>query len=143
MRCTRFALPWSNLVFVLAKQGQDDTVIAQFERIVKAAASNQYFLGILGHYYASVGRREDAQRVLDQLHALSAQRWVSAFWPAVISACLGRMDEAFTSLYASYWERAPWLPYSAAPHMDVFRADTRFEELLRKVNSSALSGQGG
>src|SRR5262249_17428069 len=96
-----FALAWSNLVLVLAKQGQDDLVISRFEQIVQVASNNQLFLGILGHYYATVGRCKDAQRVLDQLHELSVQRWVSAFWPAVINACLGRMDEAFACMHAA------------------------------------------
>jgi len=134
-----FVQAWSTLVFVLAKQGHDDGLIAQFERIAQASAGNQYLLGILGHYYASVGRRSDAQGVLDQLRAVSAQRWVSAFWPAVIKAGLGEMEEAFFGLDAAYVEHTPWLAYAkVAPFLDDLRSDARFDELLRRLNPRTL-----
>jgi len=134
-----FVQAWSTLVFVLAKQGHDDGLIAQFERIAQLSAGNQYLLGILGHYYASVGRRSDAQGVLDQLRAVSAQRWVSAFWPAVIKAGLGEMEEAFCGLDAAYVEHTPWLTYAkVAPFLDDLRSDARFDELLRRLNPRTL-----
>jgi TolB-like protein/Tfp pilus assembly protein PilF len=130
-----FPQAWSTLVLVLTKQGPDETVITDFEHIVEASPGNQYLLGILGHYHASVGRRDYAQWILDKMQDKSAHTWVCAFWPAVINAGLGNMDEAFRCLETAYAEHASWLAYAkVAPFMDDFRADARFDRLLQRLN---------
>jgi tetratricopeptide (TPR) repeat protein len=49
----------------------------------------------LGHAYAVSGNKADAQKVLDQLKELSAERYVAPYNVAVIYAGLGENDEAF------------------------------------------------
>ena len=72
--------------------------------------------------------------MLEQLQP-PAQRYLSAFWPAVICGSLGDRDEAFRLLETSYREHAPWIPYlKVVPFVDDLRSDPRFDSLLRLMN---------
>ena len=124
----------STIAFALAKQPTGDAGIPELEEAVRATDANQFFLGVLGYCYAMANRRGDALRVLEQLQP-PAQRYLSAFWPAVICGSLGDRDEAFRLLEISYREHAPWMPYvKVAPFVDELRSDRRFASLLRLMN---------
>ena len=123
----------STIAWTLAITRTDDFGIADMEEVVRATGTSQYFLGVLGYCYGVAGRREDALRVLDQLLAAARQRYVSAFWPAVIHGSLGEKDEAFRLLESAYQEPAPWMPYVRMPFLDDLRPDPRFDDLLRRM----------
>jgi TolB-like protein len=124
----------STISLAQATTRQDDYGIPDMEEVVQATGANQYFLGVLGYCYGCAGRRADALRVLDKIWQASPQRWVSAFWPAVIHGSLGQNDEAFHLLEAAYQERAPWMAYvKVVPFLDELRSDPRLDALLRRM----------
>ena len=116
------------------QKGMAAEAVAAAERVEALASSSedQNLLGILGWVYATLGRRDDAQRVLDQLTALSPRRRVNPACPALIYAGLGDGDSAFPLLNAS--ERGGLLTLLRThPMWDPLRSDPRFEELLNKL----------
>ena len=78
-------------------------------------------------------------RVLDQMQEASKQRFVTAFWPAVINGALGNHDEAFRLLEVAYREHSAWMAYTkVAPFFDEMRSDARFDDMLRKMKFPAF-----
>jgi tetratricopeptide (TPR) repeat protein len=110
------------------------SAIATLEKAVKVSNRSPSQLGSLGRAYAIAGRRRDAQAVLDELLALSRQRYVPPRAVAHVYEGLGDLDRAFEWLEKCYQERANtmiWLGLEA-PDSPMY-ADPRFKDLLRRV----------
>jgi hypothetical protein len=81
-----------------------------------------------------VGRRTEAQRVLDEMHELSNQRYVGAYYVAMIYAGLNDFDHTFEWLERAYQERQWWMVcLDVDPRLDPLRSDSRFLSLTRRV----------
>jgi hypothetical protein len=84
-----------------------------------------------------VKRDAESARV-DELRALSKQRYVSSYYFALIHAGLGEKDQAFAWLEKTYEERSGAAPYlKVNPIWDPLRSDPRFQELLRRIGLPA------
>jgi tetratricopeptide (TPR) repeat protein len=107
------------------------------ETLEKAAAvSNRApsSLGTLGYVYGLAGRRDDARRILNELTALSRQRYVSPKSIADVYEGLGDRNQAFEWFERCYQEHANamvWL--DVASEYDELRSDARFQDLRRRV----------
>jgi TolB-like protein len=89
----------------------------------------------LGEAYAAAGYRDEAQKVLQQLEALSKQRYVTPYGRARIYAALGETDETFKWLETAYQQRANWMVLlKVDPCFDELRSDPRFQDLMRRMN---------
>jgi tetratricopeptide (TPR) repeat protein len=109
--------------------------IAEFEKELAISPGNPDVLFDLGHGYAMAGRKAEAQKVLDQLNAISKQRYVSASDQGIIYAALGDKDKAIEWLEKAYAERGYYLTYAKVdPAFDPLRSDPRFTDLLRRMN---------
>ena len=89
----------------------------------------------LGYLLGLVGRRDDAQKILNQFQELSAQHHSLPFELAIVTVGLGELDRAFELLETAYEQRAgilTWLKYIAAI-MPGFRDEPRLAELLRRI----------
>ena len=72
--------------------------------------------------------------MLDDLRALAHRQYVAPFHLAMIYAALGQVDEAFSCLENAYEERSVWLAWlKVEPALEALRADSRFDDLLRRV----------
>ena len=107
--------------------------IAEFEKELAISPGNALALSDLGYDYAVAGRRADAQKVLDQLNALSKQKYVVARYRAKIYAGLGQKDKAFEWLEKGFEERN-LIGIRVEPRYDPLRSDPRFADLLRRMN---------
>ncbi len=67
---------------------------------------NPTSLGYLGYVYAAAGKNAEAQKVLEELKALSKQRYVSPYSMVCIYAGLNDKDQAFEWLERTYQERS-------------------------------------
>ncbi len=88
----------------------------------------------LAYAYAVAGKRDEAQKILDELKVASKQRYVSPFNFALIYIGLGDKDQAFEWLNKTFEEN----PYRIAfikvqPRFDSLRSDPRFTDLLRRM----------
>ena len=92
-------------------------------------------LALLGHAYAAANQKSEARAILQQLSALSKQKYVPPYPVAVIHAALGGKDEALAQLEKAYDERDSWMDYLGLdPRLDGLRSDPRFAGLLRRMN---------
>lgn len=85
-----------------------------------------------GMIYAAQGRQADAQQVIKELEALSANASQSLAI-AKIYATLSEKDEAFKSLDRGLEMGMLGVFYSADPTWDNLRSDSRFPDLVRRM----------
>ncbi len=88
----------------------------------------------MGYTYAVSGKRDEAEKILNQLTELSKRKYVSSYNMALIYIGLGEKDQALEWLENSYKERSDLLVYlKVEPRLDTLRSDQRFAELMRRV----------
>jgi len=108
--------------------------IANINKAIRLSEGNVRMKATLGYAYAVAGRRGDGQLIIDELQMQSKQKYVSAYFIAVIYSGFGDKDQAFTWLEKAYQERHPYLTLlKVEPVFDNLRSDSRYAELLRKV----------
>ena len=92
-------------------------------------------MAALGYMYGKAGRVQDAKAILAEFDVLTRQgRHASAYAIAVVYAGLGDRERMFQYLDAAYREHSHWLVWlKRDPRWDEFRADPRFQNLVRKI----------
>jgi tetratricopeptide (TPR) repeat protein len=92
-------------------------------------------MAALGYMYGKAGRVQEARGILDEFDARTRQgRYASAYAIAAVYAGIGDRERVFQYLDAAYREHSHWLVWlKRDPRWDAFRADPRFESLVRKV----------
>ncbi len=112
-----------------------EEAIFAFNTARHGSGNNPTTLAALGHAYARVGKRPEAQQILRELQEMAARRYVAPYWPAVIYAGLGEVDAALDQLEKSYAERDVWLVWSKMePRFENLRASSRFQALCQRMN---------
>jgi len=127
---------------VCENKGQLAEAITQYERATQLNP-DPAVLASLARAYALAGRKEEAQKILDNLTTISRQRYVPAYSLAVIYLSLGDKEEALRLLEKSYEDRAPFdtglfASIKIDRRLDPLRGEPRFEALARKVMSGAV-----
>jgi TolB-like protein/Flp pilus assembly protein TadD len=127
---------------VCEKKGQLAEAITQYEKATQLNP-DPAVLTSLARAYALAGRKEEAQKILDDLTTISRQRYVPAYSLAVIHLSLGDKEEALRLLEKSYEDRAPFdtglfASIKIDRRLDPLRGEPRFEALARKVMSGAV-----
>ena len=96
---------------------------------------NPRVITALGNIYALSGKKNKAKKVLDELHELSTQSYVSPWGIALIYVALGENDEAFQWLKKAYNEREQWMKFvKIEPLFNTLHSDPMFTALLNKMN---------
>ncbi|MGB7063270.1 MAG: protein kinase [Candidatus Zixiibacteriota bacterium] len=123
------------LAFPYAQKAMYDEAIAEAQKAMDLAGGRiPLFVAQLGTIYSYSGKRDEAEKVLDQLHELSKQRYVSPFYIALIYVGIGQKDQAFEWLEKAYDEHDHALEtLKVDPMLDSVRSDPRFTELLKRM----------
>jgi TolB-like protein/Tfp pilus assembly protein PilF len=90
----------------------------------------------LAHAYAASGRKDEAQKMLNDLMRKSSENnYVSPYSVAVIYAGLGNKEKTFEWLERAYSERSYYLPVylTTDARLDGFHSDPRFKDLVRRI----------
>ena len=103
--------------------------------LTKAIGMNDgpLFRALLGHVYGPAGDRLKALQILDELAAISKERFVSPVDFAIVYAGLGDADSTFHWLEKAYQARATRVHELHSPYFDNFRSDPRYVDLTRRV----------
>jgi tetratricopeptide (TPR) repeat protein len=109
--------------------------IAELQKAATLSPEDDLTKAALAYAYAISGRKNDSQDILTQLKNQSKRRYVSPYALALICVGLGKKGEALEWLEEAYKQRDTNLPLIGLEHMfDPLRSDTRFRELLRRIN---------
>ncbi len=119
------------------QKGMYKEALAAYQRAVNLEVGSEETVVLLGHLHAVSGNRAEAIRILESLRALYKRNKVSAYDLAVIYAGLGESDQALEWLNKAYAERTGGLLLlKAEPFFEKLHPDSRFADLLRRMNLS-------
>jgi len=127
---------WANQQLGLAyiQKGQTQVAVGTMEK-ARSQEVNSATLGYLGYAYGKIGRKEDAERVIEELKELSGKRYISPMGFVLAYAGIGDRDKAFDWLDRAFEEREPMLTlltFDGA--LESLNADPRFSEFLDRMN---------
>jgi len=111
-----------------------EPAIDALKKAVELSQGTPIPLACLGEAYAAGGYRDEAREVLRNL---LERPHVTAYFVSRLYAALGENDEAFHWLRAAYQEHSEWtVLLMVDPRFDELRADSRFQDLLLRMNFS-------
>jgi tetratricopeptide (TPR) repeat protein len=123
-----------------AANGMYQEALVEFGKYSELDRGTPRSVASLAYAHARAGERSQAVQLLDELSALSKQRYVPSYLFAVVYAGLDEKDQAFAWLEKAYEERSGALPFlKVNPTWDPLRSDPRFEALVAKVFSAQKS----
>jgi serine/threonine protein kinase/Tfp pilus assembly protein PilF len=107
--------------------------LAEFQR-ANGTTTIPWASAELGHAYAILGKKREAEEILEQLKDRSKQSYVPAYGFAEIYIGLGDKEQALASLQKAYADRSMLMTLiKVDPEFDSLRSDPRFKDLLRRV----------
>jgi tetratricopeptide (TPR) repeat protein len=120
-------------------QGKNEETLEAYQKSL-SLNFNQIVLGSLGAFYGALGRRDEAQRVLNQLLEMRKQQNVNALNVVRVYLGLGEIDKALEWLERAVEERNGLLAFmereievgSMGAYLQKAATDTRIIELLRR-----------
>jgi hypothetical protein len=92
-----------------------------------------HYRALLGRAYALAGEKRKALEILDELKALSQQRYVSPFDIAVVQVGLDDQTSAFQSFEEAYQQHVFRIIELTMPMYDSLRSDSRWQNLVRRI----------
>ena len=121
---------WRGRIYV--QKALYEAAITEFEHTIRVFGKSPELLAHLGYVYAVSGRREAAQKVLDELEELSSKEYVACYYRAIVYVGLDGKEQAFEWLEKAYQEHdLNLIPLAVDPALDSLRADPRFTRLLQ------------
>ena len=130
----RFGYARQTLGIALELNGQIPEAIAEYQAAIALDPSPTY-LSLLGHVYGTIGRKDEATKLLGQIQDIGKSRYVDPYYFALIHLGLGDREAALSALEKSFEElNGNTLEYIRTdPFLDPLRGDPRFEALAEKI----------
>ena len=123
-----------HLGMALEQVGRVDEAIEEFRKAGEiSSGSSEAFAG-LSHAYATAGRTAEARRVAGELEERAADRFVSSFDRAIVSAGLGDREAACDWLERAAEDRVHSIvEMRVDPRLAGLAAEPRFGALARRI----------
>jgi ABC-type Fe3+ transport system substrate-binding protein len=100
-------------------------------------------ISALAHAYGLSGNQAETQKLLTQLLAQSAQRYVSAYYVAMVYVAMGKNDLAMTWMERALADRSNGLVFlKVEPELDPRRSNPRFIALQHELHFPNEPGVG-
>jgi len=122
------------LARALLEQGRFDAALAETAVAEAKAREWSVLVAARGFTYGKAGMTREARAVLQELEALSQQRFVTSYGVALVHAGLGQIDHAFRWLDRAFDERSHWLVWLRLdPRWKSLHGDPRFATLVARM----------
>jgi len=130
----RFGYGRQTLGMALELKGQIPEAIAEYQAAIALDPSPTY-LSLLGHVFGTIGRKDEATKLLGQIQDIGKSRYVDPYYLAIAYLGLGEREAALIALEKSFEERnGNTLEYIRTdPFLNPLRGDPRFETLAEKI----------
>jgi serine/threonine-protein kinase len=123
------------LAWVYTATGRYPEAISEMKAAIGDGAPSDTNLASLGQVYARQGKKQEAEKVLDELVQRSKKTYVSPAHLATIHTGLGDRERALTALEQAYQEHDPYMIYlKVSPPLESLQSEPRFQALLRGMN---------
>ncbi len=115
--------------------GKLPEAIAEYQKASDLSNGSLDVIASLGHAYAVIGNRAEAEKILRALEQKSKKGQASPYLAATIYAGLGNKEKALELIEQAYREKSLDIAWSVKPDLrtDSLRSDPRFQNLLRRV----------
>ena len=129
-----YAIAYALLGQAYLAKGMDRESVPVLEKYSALSRGSANSLALLGYSHARLRERTQALQMIEQLKAASKERFVPAFFLALVYAGLEDKDQAFSWLEKAYDERFIRIAYLKLEALwDPLRSDQRFSDLVRRV----------
>jgi TolB-like protein/class 3 adenylate cyclase/Flp pilus assembly protein TadD len=119
---------------VYTAQRKYPEAIAEFTKARQLSGGNSESIGSIGYVEALAGDKEKAYAVLEELKALSTQRYIPPSNIGLVYNGLGNQSEALSSLERACDERDPRVTLlKVDPRWDSLRGNPRFVAILNRI----------
>ena len=116
------------------QKGQHREAVEALEKGAALAERDPVAIAVLGHALGTVGRTDEARKILDELLKLRKQAYLSPYWISIVHLGLGENDQALDWLQTGYEERAAYMnAIHMYFHFDPLRSHPRFQDIVRKM----------
>jgi TolB-like protein/Tfp pilus assembly protein PilF/class 3 adenylate cyclase len=108
--------------------------LAELNRARPISQDWSWIVAGIGYIDGLLGKRAEAQKIIDELTARSTREYIDPVLIAFIYIPLGDKDQAFAWMEKGYQERSGqilWL--KVEPLFDPLRSDPRFDDLVRRM----------
>jgi TolB-like protein/Flp pilus assembly protein TadD len=123
------------LAWVYKDTGRYPEAISELKAAVGDGAPSDLDLASLGQVYARQGKKQEAEKVLDELVQRSKKTYVSPVHLATIYTGLGERERALSALEQAYEEHDPYMIYvKVDSNFDPLRSEPRLQAVLRGIN---------
>jgi tetratricopeptide (TPR) repeat protein len=121
------------LGFIYVAQQKRDEAIAEFQKATTYSKNGGALAG-LAYGYAVSGRKEDAEKIINELKRGTGSGLIVPYRLAAVYVALGDKDQAIEWLKKEYQDRGNWMTQlKVDPVMDPLRSDPRFQDLMRRM----------
>ena len=111
-----------------------DEALAEFDKAIAGSSGSPLMRAEYANTLALKGDTAKAQTELDNLIALSQQKYISAYHIATVFAGMNDKDHAFEWLEKGFQERADWMVFlNVDPRFDGLHSDPRFADLQQRM----------
>jgi tetratricopeptide (TPR) repeat protein len=119
----------------LEQKGKYKEAVAELKKAVHLLGDPSFAIGSLGHAHAVAGHKAEAKTNLDDLLALSKQKYVDPLAIAQIYAGLEEQDLALDWLGRACDDGSVWLSLIAKddPRLDSLRSNPRFQAVMGRM----------
>lgn len=125
------------LGLVQEQRGDFDESAAAFQRAIQLSPQSPRMQAALGRTFALSGKKNEARRVLKELHERAGKRYDSPFDLASLYLALGDRESGFNWLAQSFRDRCfEVLSIKVDPRFDPFREDPGFMQLVSQLGLS-------
>jgi tetratricopeptide (TPR) repeat protein len=107
----------------------------RWERTHPSHRRDPFCLATLAGIYGLEGKKREAEKLTEQLRAVSRHRYVPAFFFAEAYLGLGEKEQAIGWLERAYDEHDQWMVFTNSyPGLDGLRSEPRFQALMHRMN---------
>jgi tetratricopeptide (TPR) repeat protein len=122
------------LGFACIQLGKYKEALAEFHGTVELTGGEVFAVAQLGWAYGVVGKKDEAQKVLDQLENRARKEHIDPLAFAWINIALGDKEAAFSWLERAYETKSSWLIFLKVHQIyEPLRSDLRFQDLLCRL----------
>jgi len=130
----RFWFPHLFAASAYIEKGDFTAAIQEARRATELSPAQSVSIAFEGYALAKLGKREEAQSVLDSLLQRSKERFVPPYHFALLYNGLGEQEEALTWLERGFAERDPKMAFlKVEPKWNNLRSNEQFQDLERRV----------